>query len=140
MSREAFCQLTAGDANVLMSMLEEADRPGPFETLLREKLNHANVFFREDVPSNVVTIDTRFSYTINGVGFGPSVLVRNLPGDLPGFALSLWTLRGLALLGLAVGEQIEIRGMGGEADVLSVKRVFFQPEAEARLKHSTPLT
>jgi regulator of nucleoside diphosphate kinase len=59
MSREAFCQLTAGDANVLMSMLEEANGPGAFETLLRETLNHANVFFREDVPSDVVTIDTR---------------------------------------------------------------------------------
>lgn len=135
MSREAFCQLTAGDANVLMSMLEEEANPSAaFETLLREKLNHSNVFFREDVPSNVVTIDTRFSYTANGVGSGPVVLVRELADDRPSFALSLWTMRGLALLGLAVGEQIAIPGVDGEAEVLSVQRVLFQPEAEPGLK------
>lgn len=48
MSREAFCQLTAGDLNILMSMLDETGHTESFTILLREKLNYASVFFRED--------------------------------------------------------------------------------------------
>lgn len=50
MSREAFCQLTAGDLNILMSMLDETGHTESFTILLREKLNYASVFFREDIP------------------------------------------------------------------------------------------
>ncbi|WP_105439281.1 transcription elongation factor GreAB [Neorhizobium sp. T25_13] len=135
MSREVFCQLTAGDANVLMSMLEqEADRPSPFSILLREKLNHSDVYFREDIPPNVVTIDTQVAFTVNGLSIGPQILVRNAEGLLPSFALSLHSMRGLAILGLAVGQKTEFLTDDGHSEVLSVQHILFQPEAEARLK------
>ncbi|WP_105383510.1 transcription elongation factor GreAB [Neorhizobium alkalisoli] len=140
MSREVFCQLTAGDANVLMSMLEQADQPAPFSVLLREKLSHSNVYFREDIPANVVTIDTQVVYTVNGSSVGPHVLVRNADGGLPSFALSVHSMRGLALLGLAVGEKVEISARDGRSEMLSVERVLFQPEAEARLKQTRQRT
>lgn len=138
MSREAFCQLTAGDINVLMSLLEhEAEHhPAPFVILLREKLNHSSVFFREDIPETIVTIDTQLVYTINGARTGPHVLVRNPADDLPSFAISVRTLRGLALLGLAVGEKTEIRGDDGRSEVLMVERIIFQPETDARSKQA----
>lgn len=134
MSRETFCQLTAGDVNVLMSMLEhETNHSGPFMILLREKLNHSSVFFREDIPANVVTLDTQFVYTVNGARTGPHVLVRSAADKLPRFAISVRTMRGLALLGLAVGEKTEILGEEGWPETLSVERIVFQPEADALL-------
>ncbi|MCD2182658.1 transcription elongation factor GreAB [Rhizobium sp. GN54] len=135
MSREAFCQLTAGDANVLMSLLESANaRPSAFSTLLREKLNHSNVFFREDIPGDVVTLDTQVLYTINGAVAGPHVLLRDPADGLPDAAISVRTMRGLALLGLGVGESIEILGEGAEPEALTVQSIIFQPEADARSK------
>ncbi|MHC2485076.1 transcription elongation factor GreAB [Rhizobium leguminosarum] len=135
MSREAFYQLTAEDANVLMSMLErQGDRPGPFAAVLREKFNRSSVFSRQDIPANVVTIDTELVYTINGVRVGPHVLVHKPAGGLPRLALSVCSMRGLALLGLAIGEKTEIPGNDGEFEVLTVESVLFQPEAETRLK------
>ncbi|NKK93894.1 transcription elongation factor GreAB (plasmid) [Rhizobium leguminosarum] len=135
MSREAFYQLTAEDANVLMSMLErQGDRPGPFAAVLREKFNRSSVFSREDIPPDVVTIDTQFIYTINGVRVGPHVLVHKPAGGLPKLALSVCSMRGLALLGLAIGEKTEIPGNDAEFEVLTVESVLFQPEAETRPK------
>ncbi|TAU35253.1 transcription elongation factor GreAB [Rhizobium leguminosarum] len=135
MSREAFYQLTAEDANVLMSMLERhGDRPGPFAAVLREKFNRSRVLSHEDIPANVVTIDTELVYTINGVRAGPHVLVHKPAGGLPRLALSVCSMRGLALLGLAVGAKTEIPGNDGEFEVLTVESVVFQPEAETRLK------
>ncbi len=134
MSRETFCQLTAGDVNVLMSMLEhETNCSEPFMTLLREKLNHSSVFFREDIPANVVTLDTQVVYTVNGARTGPHVLVRSAADKLARFAISVRTMRGLALLGLAVGEKTEILGEEERPETLSVERIVFQPEADALL-------
>ena len=135
MSREAFCQLTAGDANVLMSLLESVNaRPSAFSTLLREKLNHSNIFFRDDIPGDVVTLDTQVLYTINGAVAGPHVLLRDPADGLPSLAISVQTMRGLALLGLGVGETIEILAEGAEPETLSVQSIIFQPEADARSK------
>ncbi|WP_434713582.1 transcription elongation factor GreAB (plasmid) [Rhizobium sp. YTUHZ045] len=134
MSREAFYQLTAEDANVLMCMLERhRARRGPFAAVLREKFNRSRVFSREDIPANVVTIDTEFIYTVNGVRAGPHVLVHKPTGELPRLALSVCSMRGLALLGLAIGEKTEIPRNNSEFEVLTVESVLFQPEAETRL-------
>lgn len=135
MSREAFCQLTAGDLNVLMSMLDEENEYSDFFlVLLREKLNHSSIFFREDIPSNVVTIDSQVLYQVNGVQTGPHVLVRNSGEDLPNFAVSVQSLRGLALLGLAVGESTEICTDDAYCETITVEKMVFQPEAEARIR------
>lgn len=138
MSRETFCQLTAGDINVLMSMLEHETNPsGPFISLLREKLNHASVFFRKEIPANVVTLDTLVVYTVNGVRNGPHVLLQSAADNLPPFAISARTMRGLGLLGLAVGEKTEILGEDGWPETLSIESILFQPEADALLNANT---
>ena len=133
MSREAFCQLTAGDVSVLMSMLEHySENPGPFTVLLRDKLNHAGIFFREDIPADIVTLDSRVIYTIDGETRGPQVLVRSDAADLPPFALSIHSLEGLALLGLAEGESFEMALGDGRHRIITVVKVVFQPEAQER--------
>lgn len=137
MSREAFCQLTAGDLNILMSMLDETGHTKSFTILLREKLNYASVFFREDIPENIVTLDTQVAYTVNGVRTGPHLLVRNAASRPANSAISVRTMRGLALLGLAVGERTEILGEDGWPETLAVERIVFQPESEACLKQTS---
>jgi len=53
------------DVSVLMTILERYDNQADAcATLLREKLNHATVYFRDDIPSNVVTLNSRVTYRI----------------------------------------------------------------------------
>lgn len=138
MSRESFCQLTVGDASVLMSMLDYyCDKPNAFTVLLREKLSHAEIFFKDDIPPDVVTLDSRILYKTNQRPTGPHVLVRSSPEKLPEFALSVHTMRGLALLGLAQGETVDCRLEDGSLEVLQVDRLLYQPEANERMS-STP--
>ena len=137
MSREAFCQLTAGDLNILMSMLDETGHTESFTILLREKLNYASVFFREDIPENIVTLDTQVAYTVNGVCCGPHVVVRSTASRPADSAISVRTMRGLALLGLAVGERTEILGEDGWPEILAVERIVLKPESEARLQQTS---
>lgn len=133
MSRESFCQLTAGDVNVLMSMLDVyCEAPSAFVVFLREKLNHAEIYFKDDIPPDVVTLDSHVLYTINGQDTWLRVLVRSSPEGLPDFALSVHTMRGLALLGLAEGEKVDCYLEDGSLEVLQVVTVVYQPEARER--------
>jgi regulator of nucleoside diphosphate kinase len=133
MSRESFCQLTAGDVNVLMSMLDYySEMPNAFTVLLREKLSHAEIFFKDDISPGIVTLDSRILYSVNGRTMGPQVLVRSSPELLPDYALSVHTMRGLALLGIARGETVDCRLEDGTLEVLRVESVFYQPEADEK--------
>lgn len=139
MSRESFCQLTAGDVNVLMSMLEAyRETPDLFTAFLRDKINHAEIYFKDDIPSDVVTLDSHVMYTINGRDTLLHVLVRSGLERLPDFALSVHTMRGLALLGLAEGEKVEYFLEDGRREILQVVTVTYQPEArESKFKGSS---
>lgn len=135
MSRESFCQLTAGDVNVLMSMLDYySEMPNAFTVLLREKLSHAEIFFKDDISPGIVTLDSRLLYSVNGRTIGPQVLVRSSPELLPDYALSVHTMRGLALLGIAQGETVDCRLEGGSFEVLRVENVPYQPEADEKAR------
>ena len=60
------------------------------------------------------------------------LIVQSAGADFPDFALSVHTLRGLGLLGLAEGQSITIDACDGEPETLLVEQVIFQPEAGFR--------
>jgi hypothetical protein len=67
MSREFFSQLTTKDVSILTTILERyEDLADAFATLLREKLSHATIYFRDDIPGDAVTLNSRVTYRING--------------------------------------------------------------------------
>lgn len=133
MSREFFSQLTTKDVSILTTILERyEDLADAFATLLREKLSHATIYFRDDIPGDAVTLNSRVTYRINGRIEGPHLVVQCQGEDLPDYAVSIHTLRGLSLLGLAEGEKTTIEE-GGKRHTLFIEAVEFQPEANARL-------
>jgi regulator of nucleoside diphosphate kinase len=125
MSRVSFSQLTAGDVKVLMSCLITMAREtsSAFTVLLREKINHAEIFFKDDILPGIVTLDSRILYSVNGRIAGPQVLVRRSPESLPDYALSVHTLRKLALLGIAQGDTVDFLLEEGRLEVLQVEHV-----------------
>lgn len=126
-------QLTTKDHAILQTMLERHRGPrGPYLLLLERKVRDSAIFFRDDIPPGIVTLNTRLTYLVDGAQAGPHLIVQSQVRDLPPFALSIHTLRGLALLGLAERASIAVDVGSGVHETLMVEDVLSQPEAEAR--------
>jgi regulator of nucleoside diphosphate kinase len=104
----------------------------PFITLLRKKLNRARICFGSDVGPEVVTLNSRVVYSVDGKQVGPHLIVQSEGEDFPDYALSIYTLQGLALLGLTEGQSITIEQADGSTSTLTVVQVVFQPEADRK--------
>ena len=135
MVTEPHFQLTTKDHAILQTLLERHRGPyGPFVQLLEQKVRSSAIYFRDDIPPGVVTLNSRLTYWVNGVLSGPHLLVQSAGADLPAYAVSIHTLRGLALLGLAERAAVTIELGGGAVEELRVEDVLAQPEAEARVR------
>jgi regulator of nucleoside diphosphate kinase len=140
MSREFFSQLTTKDVFVLTTILERYDdQADAFATLLREKLNYATVYFRDDIPGDVVTLNSRVTYRLNGQIEGPHLVVQCQGEDLPDYTVSIHTIRGLSLLGLAEGEKTAVED-DGKRQTIFIEAVEFQPEANLRLREQSTVS
>lgn len=137
MVTEPHFQLTTKDHAILQTLLERYRGPrGPYLILLERKVRDSAIYFRDDIPPGVVTLNTRFTYFVNGAAAGPHLVVQSDGKDLPPFALSIGTLRGLALLGLAERGSIVVDLGTGVSETLVVDDVLSQPEAEARMNET----
>lgn len=127
------CQLTAKDASVLeglMDRLEIQRAPHtPIMRLLRRKLATARICFRDDIDPRVATINSRIQFRIGSGRIETRVLTHGGEDALPGIALPISSLHGLALLGLMEGHTIAVETAEGRTDTLHVMRVMHQPEA-----------
>lgn len=137
MVTEPHYQLTTKDHAILQGMLERHRGPhGPFIQLLGRKLRSSAIYFRDDIPPGVVTLDTRLTYRVNGVLTGPHLIVQDEGDDLPDYALSIRTLRGLALLGLAERATVTVQLGHNVMEELRIEDVLSQPEAELRTRET----
>ena len=127
------CQLTPKDHAVLDTLLERCLEPGgAYAALLRRKLAGAEVQTARNIPANVVTLDSRVLYRVDGGPAETRIVAQSAAGGpVVGLLLPVTTMRGLALLGMAEGESVAI-DEGGAEIVLSVQTVAYQPEAARR--------
>ncbi len=134
MVTEPHFQLTTKDHAILQTMLERyKGSRGPYLQLLERKVRDSTIFFSDDIPPEVVTLNTRLTCLIDGVRTDPFIIVHGEDGNLPPFALAIHTLRGLALLGLAEGDAITVEPGSDTSETLTVENILSQPEAEARI-------
>ncbi len=135
MATEPRFHLTTRDHAILQTLFDAHRGPhGPYLLLLEQKLRGSALAFSDDIPADVVTLGSRVAYTIDGMPAGPHALVEgDAPGG-PGDAVSVRTLRGLALLGLSEGSAVVVDLGSGVSEALRVVQVLSQPEAAARGK------
>jgi regulator of nucleoside diphosphate kinase len=120
--------LTQGDMDRLLQLVDAY--PGKrFEQLERELLR-AHVVRRQEIPADIVTMDSRVVFEDEGTGERREVtLVYPGKADIDAGRISVLTPVGTALLGLRVGQSIDWELPGGGRRRYRIAAVPYQPEA-----------
>lgn len=124
------CQLTTKDFAIVKTMLDRlAWSGGPLVALLRQKLASAHVVFSNEADADVVTLNSRVTYSVDG-GAPHTRIVAHGPMDgMVGQIIPITVARGLALLGLRKGQSISVDCGRGTTETIRVDEIHYQPEA-----------
>ncbi|WP_417416424.1 nucleoside-diphosphate kinase [Hoeflea sp.] len=136
------CTLTSKDITILQTMYDRRHTlADPVRDILKHKLDNAIVVFSEDIDTDVVTLNTRVRYRIGDRQPQTAIITQGQMDGMVGQCLSLGTVRGLALLGLAEATEFSLPRQGNTTpDRLVVEAVLFQPEAARRERLKQELT
>jgi regulator of nucleoside diphosphate kinase len=127
------CLLTSKDYSILEVMLERCPlTESLLRAMLRSKVDSARVVFRDDIPPNVVTLNSRVRYRVNDAPAQTRLIGQDEVRGPVGSLLPITQPRGLAMLGVAEGESYPVPSAGGDDDILQVLEVVYQPEAAMR--------
>ena len=120
--------LTQTDMDRLMKLVEA--HPGQGLSMLEGELVRANVVPRAEIPSDVVTMNSRVIFENETTGERREVtLVFPANADIEAGRISVLVPVGTALLGLRAGQSIDWELPGGEKQRYRIVKVPFQPEA-----------
>lgn len=127
--------LTSRDFERLEKLLSSLPTSGfPGKSALESELERAEVVEPEQIPPNVVTMNStvHFALTDTGEEFRLSLVY---PKDSLGEPdrISVLAPVGSALLGLAVGDEIQWPNPGGGVSTVRVIAVVYQPERAGEL-------
>ena len=125
--------LTTKDFTILEAMRDKrSGTADPLTPILRRKLGSALVVFAEDLPESVASLNSRVTFTVNGGVRQTRALVLDGIASLVGMSLSITTLRGMALLGLAEGQEFVVSNRDGLEERILLEKVEYQPQARQR--------
>ncbi|ESQ83211.1 hypothetical protein AEAC466_13245 [Asticcacaulis sp. AC466] len=125
--------LTPRDHHALEHLVRTgADQDDALARALARKLSQVRIVSPDTMPADIVTLDTRLAFEIDGLHVHERTLV--LPQDYvpDGRCISVAALRGLALLGLKAGQSAAV-SHGGRIERLRLMDVLYQPEAERHI-------
>lgn len=127
------CILTGKDFTILEVMRDRCvGKEYPLAPILARKIETARVVFREDVPGNVATLSSRVTFSVNGRDPDTRVISHDRMTSPVGLFLPITTARGLALLGLAEGQDFVLTNGEGIKERILLQAVHYQPEAAKR--------
>jgi regulator of nucleoside diphosphate kinase len=127
--------LSSLDMARLETLLDELPLPhGAADCLLLDELGRADIVDPEEVPSNVVTMNSTVRFAVD---HPPREFCMTLsyPKDVAfgSDRLSVLSPIGSALIGLSVGDSIEWARPGGALFQLTVLELLYQPERAGEL-------
>lgn len=110
------------------------DRVFPGKAALQAELDRADVLEPEQMPPDVVTMNSTVRFALQG---GSELFSQTLvyPKDADGSAerISILAPVGGALLGMRVGDTIEWPGPSGKALAVRIVEIVYQPERAGQL-------
>jgi regulator of nucleoside diphosphate kinase len=134
------CILTTKDFTILEIMRDRClGTDDALLPLLRRKLGSALVVFRDDMPDNVATLNSRIAFSVNGGEEHTRIISHDGKAPTVGLFLPVTTLRGLALLGLTEGQEFRFRNRDGAEETILLRKVLYQPEVVRRDKQAPSL-
>ena len=121
--------LSERDLERLEAMLASLPDDQPGVDALRDELDRAAILRSEAMPADVVTMNSRIRFVVDPAGREVEVTLV-YPRDFTGAAdqLPVTTPAGIAVLGLAVGQQIEWLAPNGQTVRARIVDVAYQPE------------
>ncbi len=125
--------LTTKDFTILEAMCENPRvRQDALVPHIRRKLDAAIVVFREDLPKEVASVNSRVTFRLDGGVSDTRVLSTGQIEAPVGMFLPITTVRGLALLGLSEGQTVVLENTDGRKERIVLDKVEYQPEAAQR--------
>lgn len=121
--------ITETDRERLEGLISSAPSSPNIEGL-QDELDRANIVRSEEVPADVVTMNSKVSFKDVATGKeSEMVLVYPKNADVEHGRISILAPVGSALIGLKVGDEIEWPMPSGKTRILKITGVLFQPEA-----------
>jgi regulator of nucleoside diphosphate kinase len=138
MTDENAVTLTAQDFTLLESLVHNWGEPFPGAgDYIRRKLAAATVVFPEDLPPDVVGLNSRVRFRV-GMALAEERTIVGGPSEaVHGMSLKLTSPRALALIGAAVGQTVQARRHDGSTELLVIEAIPHQagrPSPAVRLK------
>src|SRR5690606_38216433 len=125
--------LTTKDFTILEAMRENRlGSTDPLLAILKRKLASAIVVFGDDLPETVASLNSRVTFTVNGGKPETRTLVLDGVAATVGVGMPLSTFRGLALMGLAVGQEFLFTSRDGVEERILLEKVNYQPQSSRR--------
>ena len=133
MARKPQITLSSLDYERLQTLIEKNNADFPGRDALEAELDRADVLEPKDMPPNVVTMNSTVRFTLVETG-KTSTLQLVYPKDFDGSAEKVSVLApvGIALLGLSVGQELQMPGPTGHVTV-RVDAITWQPESAGEL-------
>ena len=126
----SLCHLTTRDHLILETMIEHCRNPDAvFEQMLQRKVRNSQLYLREDIPTDVATLECWVTYQINGQARAPRQLVAHEAEHCGGDMLSIHSVHGLALLGLAEGATATVEADNGRVETIILVKVVQASQA-----------
>jgi regulator of nucleoside diphosphate kinase len=118
------------DADRLEQLLDSVDANIAAADTLRQELDRARIVQPEQLPHNVVSMNSTVRFSFAGGKQSCLTLVYPKDMDQTGDKISILAPIGCALLGLASGDSIRWPLPSGDMSTITVHDVVYQPERE----------
>lgn len=96
--------------------------------ILDRKLKIARLLPERGIGPDLVTMNSRVLFRVDQMASAARVVVGGEADGMVGATIPITTARGLALLGLSVGQQEIVERRDGKCETLLVEAVLYQPE------------
>ena len=134
MERKPNITLSSLDLERIETLLEKNNSQFPGRDALEAELDRADVLDPEDMPPNVMTMNSTVRFTMLELNKS-NTLTLVYPKDMDGSAdkVSIFAPVGIALLGLSVGDELKMPSPTGHQVTVRVDAIEFQPESSGEL-------
>ncbi len=126
--------LTSRDLRLVEDLTYHDDMDIALASVLRQKLHAATVVLPEDVPADVVTLDSRVRYLVDGRP-DERRLIASPSREFRGQTLLVNTPLGATLLGMRAGDVAAAVAFDGTPARVEVISVLYQPELDRHRSH-----